>query len=315
MLSLAMRQVATISDISEEYEKLYTRLENLSVEADDVSENFADLAEDLTFDEEEAQHIEDRLTLYKNLRKKYGCDENEILAFLDNAKKSYDMLVDSQATIEKCRKQIEVCDDKIFGLCQKLTAMRKKNCQLFCKNVEEQLKSLNIPNAQFTVGFNSYDRSNAKLNSANGSDEVSFLFSANKGEPLKPLNKVISGGEMSRFMLAIKTQLKNLNGISTYIFDEIDAGISGFTARTVAEKFIDISKNTQILAVSHLPQVCAASDAEYLIYKIEENQKTVTKVKKLTDDERVDEIIRLTGSVNSEAAKKHAAELIAQFKK
>jgi DNA repair protein RecN (Recombination protein N) len=140
------------------------------------------------------------------------------------------------------------------------------------------------------------------------------MFSANKGEPLKPLSKVISGGELSRFMLAIKTKLKGINGISTYIFDEIDAGISGFTAKTVAEKFIDISKNTQIIAVSHLPQVCAASDAQFLIYKIEINGKTVTKVKKLTPEEKVNEIIRLTGSVTSNAAKEHAIELINQFK-
>jgi DNA repair protein RecN (Recombination protein N) len=114
-------------------------------------------------------------------------------------------------------------------------------------------------------------------------------------------------------MLALKTQLKDLNGISTYIFDEIDAGISGYTAKTVAEKFIDISKNTQILAVSHLPQVCAASDSQFLIYKLDENGKTVTKIKKLSSDEKVAEITRLTGSINSDAATQHAKELIAQF--
>jgi DNA repair protein RecN (Recombination protein N) len=116
-------------------------------------------------------------------------------------------------------------------------------------------------------------------------------------------------------MLAIKTQLKGLNGISTYIFDEIDAGISGFTARTVAEKFIDISKNTQIIAVSHLPQVCAASTAQFLIYKQEEDGKTITRVKHLSDEEKIDEIIRLTGSINSQASREHAKELIMQFKK
>ncbi|MDE7265289.1 MAG: hypothetical protein K2N52_03345, partial [Clostridia bacterium] len=163
---------------------------------------------------------------------------------------------------------------------------------------------------------NEYDRGSADLQNTNGSDKISFEFSANKGEPKKPLNKVISGGEMSRFMLAIKTQLKDLNGISTYIFDEIDAGISGFTAATVARKFIDIAKHTQILAVSHLPQVCAASDAQLLIYKVEEGAKTVTKVNRLSNEQKVTEIIRLTGgNVASEAARRHAEELINQFKK
>ena len=153
------------------------------------------------------------------------------------------------------------------------------------------------------------------LATSNGADSISFEFSANKGEPLKPLNKVISGGEMSRFMLAVKTRLKDVNGISTYIFDEIDAGISGFTAKTVAEKFIKISNETQILAVSHLPQVCAASDAQFLIYKEEENGKTITRVKRLSEESKIEEIVRLTGSIDSDAARQHAIELIKQFKK
>ena len=131
---------------------------------------------------------------------------------------------------------------------------------------------------------------------------------------MKPMSKVISGGEMSRFMLAMKTQLKDLNDISTYIFDEIDAGISGYTADKVARKFTDIAGHTQILAVSHLAQICAASDAQYYIYKSEEGGKTLTRVKKLNDKEKIEEIIRLTGSLKSDAAVKHAEELISSFK-
>jgi DNA repair protein RecN (Recombination protein N) len=115
-------------------------------------------------------------------------------------------------------------------------------------------------------------------------------------------------------MLAIKTQLKDINGISTYIFDEIDAGISGYTATKVAQKFKAIAKHTQIIAVSHLPQVCAASDSQFLIYKNEVDGKTLTNINKLSDDEKIDEIVRLTGSVKSEVAKEHAKELMAEFK-
>ena len=192
--------------------------------------------------------------------------------------------------------------------------MRRKAAESFCGKVENELKTLNIPNAKFSVAFKDFDKITANLNSVNGCDEVCFEFSANKGEPLKPLSKVISGGEMSRFMLAIKTQLKDLNGISTYIFDEIDAGISGYTAATVAKKFINISQSTQILAVSHLPQVCAASRTQFLIYKEEKDGKTQTKVKRLTENQKIEELVRLTGSVNSESARKHAVELIEQFK-
>ena len=311
----AIREISRISGISEEYTKIYNRLEGLSAEVSDLSETISDIAENLSFDEDEARKIDERLSLINTLKKKYGADEKEILAFKDKAKAEYEAIFDSTAIIEKCSKQITQCDDKIYSLCVELTNLRKAAARKFSSSVVEQLKTLNIPDAKFNVNFKEYDKDTANLSSVNGSDEISFEFSANKGEPLKPLNKVISGGEMSRFMLAIKTQLKSINGISTYIFDEIDSGISGYTAGTVAEKFIDISKSTQILAVSHLPQVCAASDAQYLIYKEEENGKTLTKVKRLSDNQKIDEIVRLTGSISSDAAKKHAVELINKFKK
>ena len=313
-ISSSRHYINTISGFGEDYEQIALRLENLGAEASDIAETLSDLVDKLTFDEGEASYIDERLTLIKALKKKYGADEELILKFLEDAKAEFDAISDSANAIEKYEKAIAELDGKIFELCQKLTILRKNTADKFCKAVTVELKTLNIQNASFEVEFNNYDRQSANLQSANGSDVICFMFSANKGEPLKPLSKVISGGEMSRFMLAVKTQLKDLNGISTYIFDEIDAGISGYTARTVAEKFIKISQNTQILAVSHLPQVCAASSAQFLIYKVEEGAKTLTKVKRLTDDEKISEIVRLTGSVNSDAATEHAKELIKQFK-
>lgn len=311
----AQRQIASISNIGEEYGNLYSRIEGLAVEAGDICDGISDMADEVSFDEREAQYVEERLALIKGLRKKYGADEREIFIFLEEAKAEYDKLLNCTETVEKCNKELAEIDDKIFVLCKNLTELRTKCSSVLCQNVEYQLKTLNIPCAKFKVYFEEYDRCSANLNSINGSDNVSFMFSANKGEPLKPLNKVISGGEMSRFMLAIKTQLKSLNGISTYIFDEIDAGISGITARTVAEKFIDISADTQIIAVSHLPQICAASNSQYLIYKTESEGKTLSTVKRLSYEEKINEIIRLTGSIDSHASKEHAIELINQFNK
>ena len=244
----------------------------------------------------------------------YGADEAEILAFLEKARARFELLSDSANAVERYNAQLADCDDKIYKQCKRLTALRAEAAESFCANVAAELRTLNIPNAQFTVVFGEYTRETANLQSANGADSVCFMFSANKGEPLKPLSKVISGGEMSRFMLAVKTVLKDVNGISTYIFDEIDAGISGFTAKTVAEKFITIAQNTQILAVSHLPQVCAASSAQFLIYKEEADGKTLTRVKRLDEESKISEIVRLAGSVDSEIARSHAKELIAQFK-
>lgn len=314
-LTSAVHELSRISSFDDKYLQLCSRLEGANAEVSDIAETISDIAENLSFNEDEAQYVEERLSLIKNLLKKYGSNEDEILSFKKSAEAERDALSDSAAMIEKITKEISVCDDEIFGLCKSLTALRKEAAYKFSQEVENELKSLNIPYAKFEIHFIEYDKNSGNLNSANGSDEVSFEFSANKGEPLKPLNKVISGGEMSRFMLALKTRLKNLNGISTYIFDEIDSGISGYTASTVVEKFIDISKNTQIIAVSHLPQICAASDEQFLIYKIDENGKTYTKVKRLDDSQKLDEIVRLTGSVSSETAKRHAEELLKQIKK
>lgn len=313
LLSAAHRQACSIADVDKEYESVCERLENLSIEASDLSETVSDIADNFSFDEAEARSIEERLTLLKNLTKKYGADEEQILDFLDNARSQYDSLNDAAAELEKLNKLIAKVDEKIYSVCKLLTELRKAKCSEFCSAVEEQLKTLNIPNARFYVDFLAYDRENIKAG-VNGADSVCFMFSANKGEPPKPLGKVISGGEMSRFMLAVKTQLKGMNGISTYIFDEIDAGISGVTAKTVAQKFIAISNDTQIIAVSHLPQVCAAASAQYLISKSDAyGDKTVTNIKRLNREERITELIRLTGSVSTDAARKHAEELLTQF--
>lgn len=315
LISAAQRQFSAVSEFGPDYSELCDRLESLYAEADDIARSITDLADGVSFDEQEARCVEERIELLRALMKKYGSDEREILDFLDKATAKYDDLVNSGETILKLNAQLFETDDEIFSLCARLSELRRGKAAAFGREVEKQLRSLNIPDAQFVVEFSDFDRQSAHLDSANGSDSVCFMFSANKGEPLKPLGKVISGGEMSRFMLAIKTRLKGLNGISTYIFDEIDAGISGMTARTVAQKFVEIAEQTQIIAVSHLPQVCAASNVQFLIYKTEENEKTVTRVRKLTDEQKIDELIRLTGSVDSPAAREHAKQLIAQYVK
>lgn len=258
--------------------------------------------------------MEDRLDLIRSLKKKYGATVEAILEFREKAGAEYDLLSDCDEIAGKLTAEIAELNGKIYAECKKLTAIRREHAEKFCKAVVGELKSLNISGARFSVEFAGYDENTADLSSANGSDKVQFMFSANAGEPLKPMNKVISGGELSRFMLAMKTCLKDVNGISTYVFDEIDAGISGVTARSVAEKFVAISKNTQVIAVSHLPQICAAGDKNFLISKAEHGGVTTTSVRELVGDEKIGEIIRLTGGGDTEAARRHAAELIAQYK-
>jgi DNA repair protein RecN (Recombination protein N) len=309
----ARRSVSSISSFATEYSELLDKLETLIIDAEDVSELVTDACDDLYFDENEAQEVETRLDLIRDLKRKYGANEREIFDYLQNISQEYELLSDCEGKYAELTTQKNKTEQSIFTLCQEITKIRKKHGSEFCERVTNELKTLNINSAKFEINFNDYSIADVSKASANGLDEICFLFSANAGEPLKPLGKIISGGEMSRFMLAIKTQFSAINEISSYIFDEIDAGISGKTAKVVGEKFAQIAKNTQIIAVSHLAQIAVMSDSEYLIEKYEELEKTHTKVFKLNENDKLKEIVRLLGgSENDEFAIKHAEELVKQ---
>ena len=310
-LRAVRRSVGTIARIGEEYQTVEERLEELFAEAEDVSETLSSLCDELYFDENEAEEVESRLDLIRSLKKKYGANKERVDEYLEEIKTEYELLSDSEGQYEKLTQLRGKVNGKIFKLCREITAVRKERGEGFCERVTSELKTLNIANAKFSIDFAQYDETDVEKATANGLDSICFLFSANAGEPEKPLGKIISGGEMSRFMLAIKTQLSSINEISTYVFDEIDAGISGKTAQVVGEKFAKIAKNTQILAVSHLAQIAAMSDKEFLIEKQEANGKTLTRVKELSKEEKTEELVRLLGGEHSdEFARKHAEELL-----
>ena len=312
-LRYAKRALGTISRLDEEYEKICNRLEDIVADAEDISELLIQQGEELYFDENEAAEIESRLDSIRDLKKKYGAKKELVDEYLDRSKKEYDLLSDCEGQYAKLLKQRNTLNANIYKICGRMTTMRKQVGESFCARVTDELRTLNIANAKFSIQFNEYDEDFIEKVTANGLDEICFLFSANAGEPEKPLGKIISGGEMSRFMLAIKTQLSVVNGISTYVFDEIDAGISGKTAKVVGEKFAKIAKNTQIIAVSHLAQIAAMSDSEFLIEKRELNGKTITEIKLLSKEQKVKELVRLLGGgENDEFAQKHAVELLRQ---
>ena len=309
------RAMSGISRLDEEYSAVCDRLESLSLEADDIAETLSEMGEDLYFDENEARETENRLDEIASLKRKYGADKKEIDSYLKKSKEEYDLLSDCEGQYAILTEKSECVRKQIYEVCREITALRKKHGEAFCRRVTEELKMLNIRNAKFEIQFGDYALQDAASAGINGLDELCFLFSANAGEPLKPLGKIISGGEMSRFMLAIKTQLSDINDISTYIFDEIDAGISGKTAKVVGEKFAKIAKNMQIIAVSHLAQIAAMSDREFLIEKREEDGKTHTYVRMLDEGEKTQEIVRLLGGESGEEfAVKHAEELVRQAK-
>lgn len=314
-LRVTERALSGISRIDAEYERLYEKVESVASDADDIAQTLSDLADELYFDEREAEETEARLDLIHGLKRKYGADISEIQAYLEKITAEYELLSDCEGQYAILTAEKSKLEKRIYTLCKKMTELRKTRGAAFCKRVTDELKPLNIASAQFEIAFKEYEEGDVGRANANGLDEICFMFSANAGEPMKSLGKIISGGEMSRFMLAVKTQLSDLNEISTYIFDEIDAGISGKTAKVVGEKLARIAKNTQIIAVSHLAQIAVMSDDEFLIEKQENEGKTLTKVYALDEREKTKEIVRLLGGTDrDEFALKHAEELLKQAK-
>jgi DNA repair protein RecN (Recombination protein N) len=314
-LIAAKRAVSAISRIDESYALILDRLENVASEADDLAETLADMGDELYFDENEAEEVEQRIDLIRSVKKKYGANKAEIDGYLQKIQAEYDLLSDCAGQYEILTRKREKCNAKIYQVCLDISKLRQTEGKAFCERVVNELQTLNIPHAQVAIDFSPYGQTDVERATSNGLDEISFAFSANKGEPLKPLGKIISGGEMSRFMLAIKTQLSAINEICTYVFDEIDAGISGKTAKVVGEKLAKIAKNTQILAVSHLAQIASMSDCSFLIEKRETDEKTLTYVSALDETGKEREIVRLLGGeMRDEFATKHAQELLKQAK-
>ena len=293
-----------------DYAALSERLENALAEIEDIGETAESLAEELDIDEREAERVENRLDEIKSLKKKYGGSVEEALNFLSRAKEELQLLENSAEEREKLKALLESNAKKLYSACEALTKKRKEGAEGFTRRVTEELKTLNIPSARFEIAFDPYSEEDLPRAHAEGLDRVKFLFSANAGEPVKELGKIISGGEMSRFMLAVKAQLSSIGTIGTYIFDEIDAGIGGKTARVVAEKFADIAKTTQIIAVSHLAQIAAFADRQFLIEKKEEEGRTYSRIRALEEEERAGELVRLLGGEQGGSALMHAEELL-----
>lgn len=312
ILGNALRALSTISNLSQDFSTLEERLSSAFSEIDDIAETAGNMIDDFDFSEYNVDSIENRLESIKSLKKKYGENFEQIQEFLSRANIERERLINFNELAENLLKEKNKLENALYVNYSELHCLRKNFSKIFSKNVLDELTGLGMPNASFEVIFQDFPpREECKFNSSNGIDVLEFNFSANLGEPLKPLSNVISGGEMSRFMLAVKTQTAKFNDIATFIFDEIDAGISGNVARVVAEKFAKISKTVQIIAISHLPQISSMADNNLLITKKESCEKTVTEVTTLNFNDKVKEITRLIGGdLNSISAKAHAEELI-----
>ena len=309
LLSNVYRKISALSNYGDEYEALSVRIDKLIDEVSDIAQVVQD-SFDTEFSLSELDVIEDRLDRINALKRKYGKSYEDIMATLDGYKNEYEFINDSWAQIEKLNAKRLAELKKLDALYDKLTLKRKETANGLCDRLSAKLKELAMPSAQFTVEFSLVE---GEVLSAKGRDNVCFMFSANRGEPLKPLNKVISGGELSRLMLAVKAVTGGSFGAQTFIFDEIDVGISGDAALVVAQNFAKISKQRQIVAISHLPQIVAMADVGFLIKKVENETSTITYVNRLDNDGKLTEVLRLVGGNDqSSAAKSHASEMISK---
>ena len=312
IISTVLSKLQHISNYSSDYEQLYDRLYSLKAEADDISSTASDLLSNIDFDERERQRVEDRLDLLKSLKRKYGSTYSEIMEFYSKSLEEYDNLQNFEHLSKECENKILNAKKQLEYIYNEMFDLRVEFAKKFSSAVEEELSTLGMGGARFEVSVTKTD----KDLSLDGNSLVEFTFSANKGEPLKNMSKIISGGEMSRFMLALKIVSSDIGG--TYIFDEIDAGISGDVAKIVAKKFVKLSKKSQIITISHLPQILSFADENYLIKKSDVSGKTITTIDRLDFDGKVNEIIRLTGGGDLEVAKLNAISSINsadQFKK
>ncbi len=320
ILANAVRAADSISALGEEYGELYSRLQGIYAELSDIAGTAQALAENFDFSEYSLDETEQRLDKIKKIKRKYGNNYAEINDFLERAKEEKDRLEHFNETAAALLTESEKLKKELYKNYCILSDERKKNADIFSKNVTAELKELNMSKAEFRILFHPAPQFyEFKFDSPGGFDSIEFMFSANLGEPLKPLSFVISGGEMSRFMLSVKAQSAKFNEISTFIFDEIDAGISGKVARVVAEKLCRISRSVQVIAISHLPQIVSFADNSLYIYKDEADGATYTGIKVLSGEEKTQEVARLTGgAINSDSALNLAKSLIEsadQYKK
>lgn len=296
----------TISSYDENIVPIADRLDSCKVEITDISETLSDMLQKLDFDSRSAEQIEERLEVVRTILRKYGGSYESLQKFYEEATKEAQTLSNATERVERLETEIKVAAEKLFASAKELSQERRKIADKFEKDITKELCDLGMGGSTFKVEIDSTD--DVDQISANGADSVEFLISPNVGEPLKPLAKIISGGEMSRFMLAFKNILAGVDDIGTMVFDEIDTGISGNISQVVSEKMCNISRARQVIAVTHMPSLASMADNHYLISKSTENGKTLTHVDLLKDD--TDEVARLIGGNDySIYAVPHAKEM------
>lgn len=305
-INVAIKSLERIEQYNEEYQTITSRLKDAYYEIQEAALDISSYNEDLYFDEEKQAEVEERLDLINSLKRKYGNNIEEILAYKEEINSEIFEIENLESYIVALKKKLKQSEIKMAELASQMNLVRKKYAEELAGKINMELKDLEMKNAKFGIKIDFDTENNFNKN---GLDKIEFVISTNLGEEAKSLVKIASGGEMSRIMLAIKNVLAEVDKIPVIIFDEIDTGISGVAANLTGEKMKQISKNHQVICVTHLASIAAKGDYNYFVCKEIENEKTKTKVKQLSEEEVLNEIARISTGTVTDISLKHAKEL------
>lgn len=305
LLAQAEYALARLSRFSDSFAALHDRVSDLMYQVQDAAEEVRDARDSLSYSAEELEQIESRLDVIHKLRRKYGTTCEDILEYLDKAKKELDEIEFADDKLERLKRNLKKAEKEAWDAAGVLRENRKQAADTMSKRILSELAQLDMPRVQFACRFTETELT------ANGADAVDFYMSANAGEALKPLSRVASGGELARIMLAMKNVLAEKDQVATLIFDEVDTGVSGRAAQKVAEKLRSVAVHKQVLCVTHLPQLAALANTHLLIAKSERDGRTYTSVTPLDLEGRKRELARIIGGANiTETTLKSAEEML-----
>ena len=300
----SIRALEKIEDVNNKYSEKLVELKNIYYEVQEVARDISSMKEDVYFDEEERNEIEERLDEIYSLKRKYGNTIEEIVEYKEKLEAEIDRIENLDEENRKTKEKIEKITLEMEKLCEEITELRKSHSIVLNEKINQELAQLEMKNARFNAKV-----IEDKEFSDKGNSHVEFVITTNLGEEEKKLNKIASGGEMSRIMLAIKTVLSDIDEVPVLIFDEIDTGISGKAANSVGNKLKKIAEKHQVIIVTHLATIAAQGDYNYYIYKEIQDNKTNTKVKLMSEDETIREIARIASGEITDISLSHAKEL------
>ena len=296
LIAQAEGEVQGVSSISPELSELSEKLTALRCAADDAADTLRDLSRSFDFSPGELDQVEERLDLLYRLRKKYGPTVEDMLSYLDRCQKELDQIQYADDTLARLEKDLKKAQKEAARRGEVLSQARREAAGALQARVQEELRQLDMPKVRFQTEFT--PKGGEAGMDETGLDEVQFLMSANLGEALKPIQKVASGGELARIMLALKNVLAEGDQIGTLVFDEVDTGVSGRAAQKVAEKMAQVARGKQVLCVTHLPQIAAMADTHFSVQKGEREGRTYTRLERLDRSQRREELARLIGGAS-----------------